>query len=102
MSKLPKELDPEDVYNKLRKMIFDFAKDAQELNANENIAKEQKYESIKHIGARACGVCDVIRELGYDVRNEQGAMLTKRDMNKLFALEQSNQIEMEKQRKENA
>lgn len=61
------------------------------------LTKSQIYEIIRHTNSKACGICDAIRLLGYEVRNDGGLIVTDEYMNKLFALEQSAKIEMEKE-----
>ena len=97
--KFPNELDTESTYNVLVKGVFDLYESANRLymRNEKKLTKSQIYEIIRHTNSKACGICDAIRFLGYEVRNDGGLIVTDEYMNKLFALEQSAKIEMEKE-----
>ena len=96
--KFPKELDTETTFNMLFEGIVNLYESANKLYMrNENkLTKSEIYESIKHTHSRACGLCDAIRLLGYEVRDD-GVIVTDEYMHKLFALEQSAETEKKKE-----
>lgn len=97
--KFPKELDTETTFNMLFEGIVNLYESANKLYMrNENkLTKSEIYESIKNTHSRACGLCDAIRLLGYEVRNDDGVIVTDEYMHKLFALEQSAETEKKKE-----
>lgn len=84
-NKMPKELDPETVFNILHKALYDAVENATSTFNCKTISVEQKQKTIHHIDARACGICDAIRLLGYEVY-DGNIDVTRKPMGKLFAL----------------
>lgn len=96
-NKLPKELDVETTFNTLFNQIYVHLTEAETIFHNPKLDLHQKQTSIHHLSARACGICDAIRVLGYEIRNADDSLSIQEPMNKFFFLEQSIDIEVRKQ-----
>lgn len=75
-NKLPKELDPQDVFNIIHRAMFEAMKHGKNLAADNSLSLEQRLESVTHLSARICGMNDVLNALGYEIRDEQGLLVT--------------------------
>ena len=96
-NKLPKSLDPQDTFNKVYRKMHETYDAAEEIYYNADFTLEEKLEVIAHSSARASGMADMLRELGYEVRNSQGILLPQLVMNKFYALKQ--RVELDIRRK---
>ena len=97
-NKLPKELDPEDVFNKITRAMYEHMQNGKQIARDDTLTLEQRYKTVTHLGARIAGMDDVLRLLGYEVRGADGRLVTANFS--LFYEEQTLLIELRKQEKE--
>lgn len=93
-NKLPKELDPEDVFNKITRAMYDHMQSGKQIARDSTLTLEQRYKSVTHLGARIAGMDDVLRLLGYDVRDDKGMLVTAKYT--LFSAREALLIELKK------
>lgn len=84
--KKPRKLDVENTYNTLFEMMCDNYNTAKNTFNDSELTLEQKQTTIHHLDNRTCGICDVIRELGYEIRTEDGRLFETEITNKFFGL----------------
>lgn len=94
-NKLPKALDPQDTFNIIHKAMWDAMENGKTIAHDTSLTLEQRLESVKHIGARICGMVDVLNALGYEVRDAQGQLVTSKIS--LFYEEQMLKVEIARQ-----
>ena len=77
-NKLPKELDPQEVFNVIHRAMWEAMKNGKSITYDTSLSLEQRLASVTHLDARICGMCDVLNALGYEIRDEQGQLLTSK------------------------
>ena len=75
-NKLPKELDPQEVFNIIHRTMWETMTTGKTLANDTSLTVEKRLESVTHLSARICGMCDVLNALGYEIRDEQGLLVT--------------------------
>ena len=75
-NKLPKELDPQEVFNIIHRAMWEAMTTGKTIANDASLRLEQRLESVTHLSARICGMCDVLNALGYEIRDEQGLLIT--------------------------
>ena len=75
-NKLPKELEPQEVFNIIHRAMWEAMKTGKAIANDSSLRLEQRLESVTHLSARICGMCDVLNALGYEIRDEQGLLVT--------------------------
>lgn len=97
-NKLPKELDPQDVFNTIHKRMWEAMENGKTLAHDNSLTLEQRLESVTHIDARISGMVDVLNALGYEVRDAEGQLVTSKIS--LFYEMQMLKVEIARQVKE--
>ena len=100
-SKMPKELDVETTYNVLFGEIYNLTQKAKKIFYNTDIDLLRKQEMISHMEARACGLCDAIRVLGYEIRTPDGDVATSSMISEFFHYSQMVKVAINKGVKNN-
>lgn len=77
-NKLPKELDPQDVFNTIHKAMWDAMQNGKAIAHDTSLTLEQRLQSVRHIEGRLCGMVNVLNALGYEVRDAQGQLVTSK------------------------
>lgn len=75
-NKIPKELDPQEVFNIIHKAMWEEMTTGKKLANDTSLTLEQRLVSVTHLSARIGGMCDVLNALGYEIRDEQGLLVT--------------------------
>ena len=98
-NKMPKTLDPIDVFNTSHKKMHEMYASAESIYYSFEFSSEEKLEVISCSCARASGIADMLRELGYEVRDSQGILVTQAVMNKFYALKHRAEMDVNNERK---
>ena len=77
-NKLPKELDPQEVFNIIHRAMWEAMRTGKAIANDTSLTLEQRLESVTHLSARIGGMCDVLNALGYEIRDEQGLLVTSK------------------------
>ena len=94
--KMPMELDVETTYNVLFGEIYNLTQKAKKIFHSTDVDLLRKQEMINHLEARACGLCDAIRILGYEIRTADGDIATSSMMSEFFYYSQMTRIAIRK------
>ena len=97
-NKMPKELDPQEVFNTINKAMWEAMAKGKTIAFDTSLTLEQRYESVNHLDARICGMCDVLNALGYEIRDDQGLLVTSKIS--LFGVVERLRCEISRQQKE--
>ena len=75
-NKLPKELDPQEVFNTIFKQMWDCMEEGKNIAHDTSLSLEQRLKCIEHRDARISGMIDVLNALGYEIRDADGRLTT--------------------------
>ena len=97
INKLPKELDPQEVFNIIHRAMWEAMRTGKAIANDTSLNLEQRLESVAHLSARISGMCDVLNALGYEIRDEQGLLVTSKIS--LFGVIENLRCEIARQQK---